>query len=183
VVAKGGKPGDGRATVSRTEIDSPIGRLALYGTPAGLMAVVFPRHSRFAVENWLHRVIGRAEMVDGGEILEDSVRQLQEYFAGERTSFDLDLDLRGTPFQRRVWAAVAAVPYGQTRSYGDVAAAIGQPKAVRAVGAANGANPLPVVIPCHRVIGSDGGLHGYGGGLDVKAKLLDLERAVPSSPS
>ena len=175
MVAKGGKQGYARATVSRSEIDSPIGPLALYGTPAGLMAIVFPRHSRLAVEAWLDRVIGRAEIVDDGEVLEEPIGQLREYFAGQRTRFELDLDIRGTQFQRRVWDAVAAVPYGQTRSYRDIAAGVGQPKAVRAVGAANGANPLPLVIPCHRIIGSNGGLHGYGGGLDVKAKLLELE--------
>jgi len=92
-----------------------------------------------------------------------------------RREFDLPLDLRGTGFQRRAWAAVASIPYGQTRTYADIARAIGQPKAARAVGAANGANPLPLVVPCHRVIGSNGSLTGYGGGLDVKRKLLVME--------
>jgi O-6-methylguanine DNA methyltransferase len=175
VVAKGGQRGTGRAVVSRTEIGSPIGPLALYGTDQGLMAIVFPRHSRVAVESWLDRVIGRAEIVDDEQAHEATLGQLGEYFAGKRREFDLELDVRGTTFQQRVWDAVRAVPYGQTRSYRDIAANVGQPKAVRAVGAANGANPLPLVIPCHRIIGSSGGLHGYGGGLDVKAKLLELE--------
>jgi O-6-methylguanine DNA methyltransferase len=175
VVAKGGRQGNGQATVSRAEISSPIGPLALYGTGEGLMAIVFPRHSRLAVEAWLHRVIGQASIVDDEQAHEAALSQLDDYFAGRRREFDLELDLRGTLFQRRVWEAVAAVPYGQTRSYRDVATAVGQPAAVRAVGAANGANPIPLVIPCHRIIGSNGTLHGYGGGLDVKAKLLELE--------
>jgi len=161
--------------VSRAEIGSPVGPLALYGTNEGLMAVVFPRHSRVAVEAWLQRVIGEARIVDDAEVLEDAIGQLGEYFAGARRQFDLALDVRGTAFQCRVWEAVAAVPFGQTRSYADVARTVGNAKAVRAVGAANGANPLPIVVPCHRIIGSHGGLHGYGGGLDVKARLLELE--------
>ncbi|HLQ34352.1 MAG TPA: methylated-DNA--[protein]-cysteine S-methyltransferase [Chloroflexota bacterium] len=161
--------------VSRAEIGSPVGPLALYGTNEGLMAVVFPRHSRVAVEAWLQRVIGEARIVDDAEVLEDAIGQLGEYFAGARLQFDLALDVRGTAFQCRVWEAVAAVPFGQTRSYADVARTVGNAKAVRAVGAANGANPLPIVVPCHRIIGSHGGLHGYGGGLDVKARLLELE--------
>lgn len=178
MVAKGGRPGAGQATVSRTELDSPIGPLALYGTTEGLMAIVFPRHSRAAVEAWLDRVIGQARIVDDGEVHEAAIGQLEEYFAGRRRDFDLDLDVRGTAFQKRVWDAVRAVPYGQTRSYRDVAVAVGKPTATRAVGAANGANPLPLIVPCHRVIGSSGGLHGYGGGLDVKAKLLALEGVI-----
>jgi O-6-methylguanine DNA methyltransferase len=127
------------------------------------------------VEDWLQRVIGEAYIVDDTDFHEEALDQLEEYFAGNRRRFELALDVRGTPFQRRVWDAVAAVPYGQTRSYAEIARAVGCPRGVRAVGAANGANPLPLIIPCHRVIGSHGGLHGYGGGLDVKAKLLQLE--------
>jgi O-6-methylguanine DNA methyltransferase len=164
--------------VSRAEIETSIGPLALYGTAAGLMAIVFPRHSRLAVEAWLDRVIGEARIVDDREAHEEAISQLTDYFAGTRRTFDLELDVRGTVFQQRVWQAVAAVPYGQTRSYADVARATGNPKAVRAVGAANGANPLPLVIPCHRIIGSSGGLHGYGGGLDVKARLLEIEGVI-----
>ena len=104
--------------------------------------------------------------------------QLRAYFRGELERFDLPLVLDGTDFQRRVWLALADIPYGQTISYAELAERIGSPKAVRAVGAANGRNPVPIVLPCHRVIGSDGSLHGYGGGLDVKAALLDLENGV-----
>lgn len=102
--------------------------------------------------------------------------QLTEYFAGERHGFELPLELSGTPFQRDVLAALQRIPYGETKSYSDIATAIGRPKAVRAVGAANARNPLPIVIPCHRVIGKGGSLTGFGGGLDVKERLLDLER-------
>ena len=110
-----------------------------------------------------------------GGVLAEAVRQLRAYFAGRLRRFDLPLDLRGTPFQLRVWRALLEVPYGETRSYRQIAAAIGEPKAVRAVGAANGANPIAIVVPCHRVVGADGSLTGYGGGLTLKRKLLALE--------
>jgi methylated-DNA-[protein]-cysteine S-methyltransferase len=104
--------------------------------------------------------------------------QLDAYFAGEITSFDLPLSPRGTPFQQRVWAALRDIPFGETTSYGELARRIGDPKAVRAVGAANGRNPLPLVVPCHRVIGADGSLVGFGGGMDRKRWLLQHEGAV-----
>lgn len=110
-------------------------------------------------------------------------RQLQEYFAGARRQFDLVLCPAGTPFQQAVWRALQAIPYGATCSYGDIARAIGRPKAVRAVGAANGRNPIPIVVPCHRVIGGDGSLTGYGGGLPRKRALLELERQVTARSS
>jgi len=107
----------------------------------------------------------------------EAVRQLRAYFAGQLWRFDLPLDLQGTPFQLRVWRELERIPYGETRSYSQIAAAIGAPRAVRAVGAANGANPIPIVVPCHRVIGAGGQLVGYGGGLPLKKRLLELERA------
>ena len=106
----------------------------------------------------------------------EAFRQLQEYFAGERREFSLPYALHGTEFQKKVWAALAAIPYGQTRSYRDIAAAVGNPKAVRAVGAANGKNPLWIILPCHRVVGADGSLTGYAGGLEMKKRLLELEK-------
>jgi len=112
----------------------------------------------------------------GNRLLTEAVRQLQAYFAGELCQFDLPLDLAGTEFQRRVWLELTRIPYGETRSYQDMANAIGAPKAVRAVGAANGANPVVIVVPCHRVIGSNGKLVGFGGGLPLKRRLLSLER-------
>ena len=102
-------------------------------------------------------------------------RQLYEYFAGDRKSFDVRIEPRGTKFHRDVWNALLKIPYGETRSYSEIARAIGRPAAIRAVGAANGANPIPIVIPCHRVIGSNGSLTGFGGGIDVKRRLLELE--------
>ena len=112
---------------------------------------------------------------DQNPVLRDAVRQLGAYFAGELGRFELPLAARGTPFQQRVWKALSQIPYAQTRSYGEIAAALGTPKSVRAVGAANGRNPIPIVVPCHRVIGADGSLTGYGGGLPLKKLLLELE--------
>lgn len=108
-------------------------------------------------------------------VLAEAARQLLAYFAGELRRFELPLEPEGTAFERRVWDAVAAIPYGDTRSYAEIARAVGSPGAARAVGAANGANPLPILIPCHRVVGSNGALTGYGGGLELKRRLLDLE--------
>lgn len=112
------------------------------------------------------------------EAAPDAARQLDEYFAGTRTEFDLPLAPRGTDFQKAVWAAIARVPYGQTRTYGEVAAELGRPGASRAVGAATGRNPISIVVPCHRLVGSSGALTGYAGGLEAKVLLLDLERRV-----
>lgn len=108
-------------------------------------------------------------------ILAEAIRQIQSYFAGERTDFELPLEPEGTSFQKRVWQALRRIPYGQTRSYAEIAREIGSPKGFRAVGAANGRNPLPVIVPCHRVIGADGSLTGFGGGLPVKRILLEME--------
>jgi O-6-methylguanine DNA methyltransferase len=125
---------------------------------------------------WVERYIGHVPRQPARNgLVALALDQIAEYLDGKRRDFDLPLDLRGTEFQRRMWAAVAAIPYGQTRTYADIARVIGNPKAVRAVGAANGANPLPLIVPCHRVIGSNGSLTGYGGGLDVKRMLLEME--------
>lgn len=124
------------------------------------------------------------QWVSDEERLAAASRQLAEYFRGERTTFDLPLAPRGTPFQREVWAALRNIPYGRTESYGAVARRIGRPKAIRAVGAANGRNPIAIIVPCHRVIGSDGRLVGFGGGLERKRTLLDLEaRANAAIPA
>lgn len=117
----------------------------------------------------------KAEPDSPTPLLRQAARQLEEYFAGRRKVFDLPLNPQGTPFQQKVWRALCAVPYGQTASYGRIAAAVGSPKACRAVGMANHANPIAIFIPCHRIIGSDGSLTGYGGGLDIKRALLALE--------
>jgi methylated-DNA-[protein]-cysteine S-methyltransferase len=138
-----------------------------------------------ASENGIRRILlgwsgwpeGRRE--PGHPLLVEATSQLRAYFAGKLREFQLPLDLQGTDFQLRVWRQVLAIPYGETRSYSGIARAIGAPNATRAVGAANGANPVAIVVPCHRVIGSGGKLVGYGGGLALKRRLLDLERAAP----
>jgi methylated-DNA-[protein]-cysteine S-methyltransferase len=114
-------------------------------------------------------------------VLDRAARELDEYLAGTRRSFDLPLAPRGTPFQRAVWEALTAIPYGTTATYAQLATAVGRPAAVRAVGQANGRNPIAVVVPCHRVVGADGSLTGYAGGTDRKAALLDLERRVTAT--
>lgn len=114
--------------------------------------------------------------VEETELIRETKRQLDEYFAGKRKDFDVPTRLNGTEFQKRVWHALRDIPYGKTASYKDIAAAVGCPKGYRAVGMANNRNPISIIYPCHRVVGSDGSLTGYGGGLDVKAKLLELER-------
>lgn len=121
------------------------------------------------------------ERNDSNPFLVETARQLNAYFAGKLRIFELQLDMRGTPFQMRVWAELLKIPYGETRSYQQIAVATGAPKAVRAVGAANGANPVPIVVPCHRVIGSNGKLTGFGGGLPLKKRLLELEGALTMS--
>ena len=148
---------------------SPVGRLLLAGTDA-LSLIAFSRGPK--------SIAPETDWQPSDEpFLSQAAAQLEEYFRGTRRQFDLDLEPTGTPFQLEVLDALANIPYGETRSYGEIAAQIGRPKAVRAVGAANGRNPLPVVLPCHRVIGADGSLTGFGGGLETKRYLLDLERA------
>jgi methylated-DNA-[protein]-cysteine S-methyltransferase len=149
--------------MARLRLRTPIGPLTLVGGDAGLAAVLF----------------GGGRTAGSHPLLDVAAEQLSEYFAGERTAFDLPLDLAGTPFQRRAWLALAEIPYGTTRSYGEQARLLGRPDAARAVGAANGRNPLPIVLPCHRLVGARGELTGYGGGLHVKRALLEHE-GVPS---
>ena len=156
--------------VTHTFVDSPVGPLLLVARGSQLTR--------------LHFVSGRKPTdVPAGSIEDDAMLrgvrdQLAEYFAGRRRSFDTSLALEGTAFQRRVWTALCDIPYGETISYGELARRIGQPAAVRAVGLANGSNPIAIIVPCHRVIGANGTLTGYGGGLPTKARLLDLERGV-----
>ena len=153
-------------------IDSPIGPLGLVATDNGLRAVSW-RGDETTVKL-------PDDMVEdpGHPILRQTAQQLSEYFDGSRTGFDVPLDLRGTAFQEAAWRALGDIPYGSTRSYGEQAALIGRPKAVRAVGQANGRNPVPIVLPCHRVIGANGSLTGFGGGLDLKTQLLNHEGAL-----
>jgi methylated-DNA-[protein]-cysteine S-methyltransferase len=143
-------------------LDTPIGPLVLAGDRDALRTI------RFHGESEADWIVDRAPF-------KRAIEQLRAYFAAELTAFDLPLAPAGTPFQQSVWRALLAIPYGETASYRAIAARIGKPQAVRAVGAANGANPIPIVIPCHRVIGSNGRLTGFGGGLETKEKLLKLE--------
>jgi methylated-DNA-[protein]-cysteine S-methyltransferase len=147
-------------------IDSPIGELLLTAEGGALTRLHF---SPFSVDPaWEHDPAALAE----------SARQLREYFAGERTEFELDLGPAGTAFQRSVWDRLVTIPYGETTTYGELARELGDPRKVRAVGMANGRNPIAIVVPCHRVIGADGSLVGFGGGLERKRTLLDLEAEV-----
>ena len=139
---------------------SPGLSLSIETGPAGLRRIEFG---------------ARGENGHSSPLMRETVRQLRLYFAGELQIFDLPLELVGTEFQKKVWAALVTIPYGETRSYSEIAAQIGAPRAVRAVGAANGRNPIPIVVPCHRVIGASGSLVGFGGGLEWKRLLLDLE--------
>ncbi|HEY7595053.1 MAG TPA: methylated-DNA--[protein]-cysteine S-methyltransferase [Actinophytocola sp.] len=150
--------------------DSPIGPLTLVGTDSALTGLYMAEH-RYAPASFGER---------DDDAFPDAVTQLREYFAGTRTEFDVELEPAGTPFQQRVWAALREVPYGETTTYGELAATIGSPTAFRAVGHANGHNPISIIVPCHRVIGTSGGLTGYGGGLPRKRFLLALEAGTPA---
>jgi methylated-DNA-[protein]-cysteine S-methyltransferase len=156
-------------------LDSPVGKLTLVATDEGLAGILWendpPRRVRLT--------IGSED--NGHPVLVETERQIREYFAGQRREFALTLDLAGTAFQRKVWNALLTIPFGETRSYGQIARQIGNPGAVRAVGAANARNPVSIVAPCHRVIGSTGKLTGFAGGLEVKARLLALEGARAGS--
>ncbi len=147
-------------------LPSPLGDLTICADALGITAVAFPEESQPAAEPNPNALVRRA------------AEQLAAYFAGRRTRFDLPLNAAGTAFQRRVWQALCTVPFGETASYGEIAAALGNPRASRAVGLANGRNPIAILVPCHRIIGSDGSLTGYGGGLDRKRWLLDHERRL-----
>ena len=164
-------------------MDSMVGPLFLAASDRGLVALEFdarlpgqqsirpnPRDLREERKNFAFE--------ENSRVMQRYVNEMTEYFSGARRTFDFPLDLRGTEFQRACWRGLLEIPYGETRSYADIARAVGKPKAFRAVGMANNRNPIAIVVPCHRVIASDGGLCGYGGGLDVKRKLLELEGAL-----
>lgn len=174
-------------TLHCVTFDSPVGPLFLAASDKGLVALEFdarlpgqqsirpnPRHIR-------EEQVRREETLsfdDSPRRMRPYIGELEEYFSGRRREFTFPLDLRGTEFQLACWHALLAIPYGETRTYADIARAIGKPNAFRAVGMANNRNPIAIVVPCHRVIASDGTLCGYGGGLDVKRKLLELEGAL-----
>ena len=157
------------------DMETEVGRLRLIADGDRLVGIWF-EHGRDATRA-LPREAASLENRTS-PVLERTRTQLEEYFAGNRRDFDLPLDLRGTQFQRRVWQRLSSIAYGDTTTYGALARELGDPAASRAVGLANGSNPIPIVIPCHRVIGADGSLTGFGGGLPVKAALLAIERAA-----
>jgi len=151
-------------------IASPVGLLKLVASSNGLTAILWENDDPNRVR------LGALEHEPVHPVLLQAERELDDYFAGKRAVFNIELDMAGTDFQRRVWGALLTIPFGETRTYADVARQIGSPKAFRAVGAANGKNPVSIIVPCHRAIGSDGALHGFAGGLDAKRYLLALER-------
>lgn len=155
--------------------DSPIGPLTLVASDTGLQAVLWPEDPEGRV-----RFASTPTEASQHPVLARTAEQLAEYFAAARTSFDIPLDLRGTDFQISAWEALAEIPYGETASYGDQAQRMGKPKAARAVGAANGKNPVSIVLPCHRVVGANGALTGFAGGLDAKRFLLNHEAGQAS---
>ncbi len=151
-------------------LTSPIGPIEVVVSDGAVVAVHLGGHERSG---------DRAEAELGGcAVLDRAITQLEEYFAGQRREFDLPLAMEGTEFQRSAWQVLTTIPYGETITYGEQATRLGNPQASRAVGAANGANPIPIIVPCHRVVGSDGHLTGYAGGVDIKAWLIDHERSV-----
>jgi len=158
-------------------VESPIGRLRVAATERGVVRIAFPSGVGSSFGGWLSLALPDAEFVESSSLLDEACRELGEYFDGKRREFKVALDLRGTEFQQEVWRELSRIPYGEVCTYADVARRIGREKAFRAVGAANGANPVPLIVPCHRVIASGGKLGGYGGGLDTKQRLLALERA------
>ncbi len=164
-------------TITIQTIATPVGTLGVALSPAGLGRLTFADEPIAACEAWAQRWQPQARPARQDRRVDLLAEQLNAYFAGALRVWTVPLDLRGTPFQLRVWRAVLAIPYGEVRSYSEIATAIGQPRAVRAVGAANGANPIPILVPCHRLIGKDGSLIKYGGGLALKRRLIELEGA------
>ncbi|MDF2937062.1 MAG: iron-sulfur binding protein [Paenibacillaceae bacterium] len=168
-------------------LPSPIGRLLLAATERGLCRIDFDEGLEMGEELeslavWAGKLYGvsaaSVELVRGGGSIPQAVEELEEYFRRERTAFSVPLDVKGTPFQERVWQALTEIPYGTVCSYKDIAGRIGSPKAVRAVGGANNRNPVAIIVPCHRVLGAAGHMVGYGGGLPIKEALLRLEGAA-----
>lgn len=171
----------GLLEVAYTRFDSPVGELLLAATDVGLVRVGWARDDR---DLWLAQLAGSIgpRVIEAPKRLDGVRRQLDEYFAGERRVFDVELDWRlSTGFTRKVLTETWRIPFGETRTYGEVATAAGSPRAFRAAGSALGANPIPIVVPCHRVLRAGGALGGYGGGLDVKQSLLELEGSLPAA--
>ncbi len=161
--------------VHTAEFDTPFGAMACASSERGLCFIELPRASGRGIAGWVRRFAPDARIAKGYAPNRLAIAQIQDYLAGKREEFRVELDLRATGFQIRVYAALLEIPYGEVRSYGEIAAAIGEPGAARAVGAAAGSNPLPLVVPCHRVVASGGKLGGFGGGVGLKKRLLALE--------
>jgi methylated-DNA-[protein]-cysteine S-methyltransferase len=157
-------------TLSYKTIDSPVGKLKLVASDKGLVAVLWDKEKPNRVR------LGDVEKSQTHPVLIKAERQISEYFARKRRTFSVPIDVRGTSFQKQVWDALLAIPFGETRTYGDIARRLGKSQAARAVGAASGRNPISIIVPCHRVVGSSGKLTGFAGGLDAKTRLLELER-------
>jgi len=160
-----------------TEMESPIGYLTIASTAKGICWIDFgkSKDSLPALQRWSKRWISSDQFIVGDKELQEAKEQLQQYFEKKRKMFDIPIDLYGTSFQKLVWQSLITIPYGQVLSYKDIAIQINAPKAVRAIGGANHQNPVPIIIPCHRVIGTNGNLVGYSGGIDIKRSLLTLE--------
>lgn len=165
------------STLFYSEFDTLIGPLTIVLSRKGICRIDFGTGDLVLrnVERWCRKHLLTDQLLRDDLALVDIKTQLTEYFMGQRTSFDYELDIHGTPFQKLVWNVLLQIPYGSMASYKEVAQEIGSPKAVRAVGGANNRNPIPIIIPCHRVVGSNGALVGYGGGLSIKEKLLEVE--------
>ena len=170
-------------TLFTARLETPFGSLRVASSEKGLCYLELPHANGRGFGGWQKTHAPDARVVERKAQNEAVLDQLTEYASGERRDFELDLDLRATAFQQAVYRHVAQIGYGETLCYADVARAMGNPKAVRAVGAANGANPIPLVIPCHRVIARGGALQGYAGGLELKARLLAMEQALPALQS
>lgn len=164
---------------ARHFLETPIGVLHIVATPKGVAQIDFVSAKRNRGSAARPNRTGAARQARTH--IANAIRQIREYFGGRRKDFDLPLDLHGTPNQQMVWQGLLEIPFGKTKTYGELAGEIGTPRAARAVGTACGSNPVPVIVPCHRVIGSTGGLHGYGGGLWRKKLLLELEGALPKT--
>lgn len=159
-----------------TSVDSPLGRLYMGQNSEGLCVLTLGAMAREELITYIEQNYPQADIKESKHMFKDVIIQLYHYFRGERTEFELPLNLKGTDFQKQVWQGLLEIPYGTTISYGELAEKLKIPGGMRAVGAANGKNPIPIIIPCHRVIAADGSLGGYTGGLDIKRKLLDLEQ-------
>ena len=177
-IERSGKNNETKSNLFYTEMNASIGKLVIASSNHGLVRILLPDEKNGDSISRLQKLYPASTHLEDRVKNQHVIDQLDAYFNRSLKAFSLVLELRGTEFQRMVWMAVARVPFGQTRSYGEIAREIYRPKACRAVGAANGANPIPIIIPCHRIIGSDGSMTGFGGGVPLKIKLLKIENAL-----